>query len=49
MTAWAFWLPPPVMAQLRSEPLPPPGPDEVQVRTLYTGISRGTEEPGVSW
>lgn len=41
--ARAFWLVAPGRGELRSERLTPPGPDEVQVRTLYTGISRGTE------
>ncbi|MFZ1828119.1 MAG: zinc-binding alcohol dehydrogenase [Candidatus Competibacteraceae bacterium] len=39
----AFWLVTPGRGELRNEQLTPPGPDEVQVRTLYTGISRGTE------
>src|SRR5262249_1210840 len=29
--------------ELREAPLPPLGPGEVRVRTLYSGISRGTE------
>jgi threonine dehydrogenase-like Zn-dependent dehydrogenase len=41
--ARAFWLVAPGRGELRNERLTPPGPDEVQVRTLYTGISRGTE------
>ena len=41
--ARAFWLVAPHCGELRSERLTPPGPHEVQVRTLYTGISRGTE------
>lgn len=43
MTARAFWLTAPGRGELRTEPLPPPDPDEVRVRTLYTAISRGTE------
>lgn len=43
MTAWAFWLTAAGHGELRSEPLPPPGPDEARVRTLYTAVSRGTE------
>lgn len=33
----------PGQAELRSEELPRPGPEEARVRTLYSGISRGTE------
>src|SRR5262249_43560132 len=29
--------------ELRLAPLPPPKPDEAAVRTLFSGISRGTE------
>ena len=39
----ALWYVAPGRAEIRSEPLPEPGPDEVQVRTLYSAISRGTE------
>jgi threonine dehydrogenase-like Zn-dependent dehydrogenase len=39
----ALWYVGPGHAEIRSEPLPEPGPDEVQVRTLYSAISRGTE------
>lgn len=39
----ALWYVAPGRAEIRAEPLPEPGPDEVQVRTLYSGISRGTE------
>ena len=39
----ALWYVAPGRAEIRSEPLPDPGPGEVQVRTLYSGISRGTE------
>lgn len=41
--AHAFWLVAPGRGEIRSERLPLPGPGEVQVRTLYTAISRGTE------
>jgi hypothetical protein len=30
-------------AELRAAPLPAPGPDQALVRTLWTGLSRGTE------
>jgi threonine dehydrogenase-like Zn-dependent dehydrogenase len=30
-------------AELRAAPLPPPGPGQARVRTLFSGISRGTE------
>ncbi len=41
--AVAFWITGPGRAELRSERLPLPGPGDVVVRTLYSGISRGTE------
>ena len=41
--ATAFWLEAPRTGALRDEPLPPTRPGDVRVRTLYTGISRGTE------
>jgi threonine dehydrogenase-like Zn-dependent dehydrogenase len=41
--AQACWLVEPGQAQWRDEALPMPGPDDVLVRTLHTGISRGTE------
>jgi NADPH:quinone reductase-like Zn-dependent oxidoreductase len=41
--AKAFWLRAPGRGELRSVALPDPGPDEVVVRTLVSGISRGTE------
>lgn len=41
--ARAFWITEPGRGEIRSEALPAPGADEVLVRTLYTGISRGTE------
>jgi threonine dehydrogenase-like Zn-dependent dehydrogenase len=42
-TATAYWSIPPGAGELRAEPLPDPGPDEALVRTLHSGISRGTE------
>ncbi|MEU5726484.1 dehydrogenase [Micromonospora sp. NPDC047738] len=39
----AFWLRAPGEGELRPVELPPPGPDEVLVRTLFSGVSRGTE------
>jgi threonine dehydrogenase-like Zn-dependent dehydrogenase len=41
--ARAFWLATPGRGEIRAERLASPGPDEVRVRTLYSGISRGTE------
>ena len=41
--ALAFWLREPGAGEIRPVALPEPGPDEVLVRTLRTGISRGTE------
>ncbi len=41
--ALAFWLAAPGRGEIRSEPLDAPGPDEVLVRALRSGISRGTE------
>jgi threonine dehydrogenase-like Zn-dependent dehydrogenase len=41
--ATAFWVESPGVGVLRREPLGQPGDGEVLVRTLYTGISRGTE------
>jgi threonine dehydrogenase-like Zn-dependent dehydrogenase len=41
--ARAFWLRHPGQGEIRSAPLPAPGPGEVLVRTRYSGISRGTE------
>ena len=43
LTARAFWVTAPGRGEILDESLPPPGPDDVLVRTLYTGISRGTE------
>ncbi|MGR6320512.1 dehydrogenase [Micromonospora soli] len=41
--ARAFWLRAPGEGELRPVELPRPGPDEVLVRTLFSGVSRGTE------
>ncbi|OKI62394.1 zinc-dependent alcohol dehydrogenase [Micromonospora sp. CB01531] len=41
--ARAFWLRAPGEGEVRPVELPPPGPDEVLVRTLFSGVSRGTE------
>src|SRR6201990_752539 len=41
--AHAFWLRAPGVGEIRSVALPEPGPDEVLVRTLRSGVSRGTE------
>lgn len=43
MRARAFWTVAPRQGELRDEPLPEPGPDELLVHTLASGISRGTE------
>jgi cytochrome c-type biogenesis protein CcmE len=43
MIATAFWIEAPGRGALRSEAIPDPAAGEVRVRTLYTGISRGTE------
>jgi threonine dehydrogenase-like Zn-dependent dehydrogenase len=42
-TAAAFWTTGPGQGAIHGETLRPPGPDEVLVRTLASGISRGTE------
>ena len=42
-TAHAFWIREPGFGELRAEALRTPGPDEVLVRTRYSGVSRGTE------
>ncbi|MFH6785206.1 MULTISPECIES: zinc-dependent alcohol dehydrogenase [Methylobacterium] len=39
----ALWYSAAGQAELRQERLPPPGPDAVRVRTLWTALSRGTE------
>lgn len=41
--ARAFWVRSPGVGEIRPVPLPEPGRDDVRVRTLRTGISRGTE------
>jgi threonine dehydrogenase-like Zn-dependent dehydrogenase len=41
--AYAFWLRAPGVGEIRPLTLPQPGPDEVMVRTLRSGVSRGTE------
>jgi threonine dehydrogenase-like Zn-dependent dehydrogenase len=40
---YALWVSPPGHAEIRPQSVPDPKPDEVLVRTLYSGISRGTE------
>ena len=42
-TATAYWTVGPGKGELRREDLPVPGPGEALVRTLYSGISKGTE------
>lgn len=42
-TARAFWLSSPGHAEIRDVSLPEPGADDVVVRTLCSGVSRGTE------
>ncbi|WBB68055.1 zinc-binding alcohol dehydrogenase [Micromonospora sp. WMMD812] len=39
----AFWLRTPGHGEIRPVTLPAPGPDDVLVRTCYSGVSRGTE------
>jgi threonine dehydrogenase-like Zn-dependent dehydrogenase len=39
----AFWIAAAGRGELRREALPPPGALEASVRTLYSGVSRGTE------
>jgi len=41
--ARAFWIDEPGRGEIRSFTLPDPGPGEVLVRTVHSGISRGTE------
>ena len=41
--ARAFWLAAPGRGEIRPVTVGPPGPDEVLVRTLHSGVSRGTE------
>jgi len=42
-SARAFWVVAPGRGEIRDEPLPDPRDDEVLVRTVRSGISRGTE------
>jgi threonine dehydrogenase-like Zn-dependent dehydrogenase len=42
-TARAFWIIAPGRGELRAADLPAPGPDQVLVEALYSGVSRGTE------
>lgn len=42
-TTRAYWIASPGRGEIRSEPLRDPAEAEAQVRTLYSGISRGTE------
>ena len=42
-TARAFWLRAPGVGEIRPVPLREPGPDDVVVRTVRSGVSRGTE------
>ena len=41
--ARTFWVVAPGRGEIRSEPLPQPSAEDVVVRALYSGISRGTE------
>jgi threonine dehydrogenase-like Zn-dependent dehydrogenase len=41
--AQAFWIAAPGRGEIRAEPVADPGADEVVIRALYSGISRGTE------
>ncbi|SCG43377.1 zinc-dependent alcohol dehydrogenase [Micromonospora coxensis] len=41
--ARAFWLRSPGRGEIRPVTLPAPGPDDVLVRSLFSGVSRGTE------
>lgn len=43
MEATAYWTVAPRRGEFRPELLPPPGPDDVLVRAIASGISRGTE------
>ncbi|MGP4091861.1 dehydrogenase, partial [Streptomyces sp. KR55] len=42
-TARAFWLRSPGQGEIRDVDLPDPAEDEVLVRSLWSGVSRGTE------
>lgn len=41
--ARAFWLRAAGAGEIRTVAVPPPGDEDVQVRTLFSGVSRGTE------
>jgi threonine dehydrogenase-like Zn-dependent dehydrogenase len=41
--AHAFWVRAPGLGEIRPVALPEPGPDDVMVRTVRSGVSRGTE------
>jgi threonine dehydrogenase-like Zn-dependent dehydrogenase len=41
--ARAYWVAEPGRGEVRAEAVPAPGPDDALVRTLFSGISRGTE------
>ncbi len=41
--ARAFWIAAPGRGEIRSEPPPTPADGELLIRTLYSGVSRGTE------
>ena len=41
--ARAFWIAAPGQGEIRTAPLPPPGPGDVLVHAAASGISRGTE------
>ncbi len=43
LEASAFWVEEPGVGALRRQPVPDPGEGEAFVRTLFTGVSRGTE------
>ena len=43
LTARAFWLSAPGHGEIREVELPSPGDGDLVVRTLYSGVSRGTE------
>ncbi len=43
LTARAFWIERPGVGAIRTEPLAPPGPDQVLIEALASGVSRGTE------
>ena len=43
VTASAVIIPEPGIVEVRTVELPDPGPDEVEIRTVYSGISPGTE------